>query len=205
MLFAPGRIWDGETVVVVAGGPSLSLKQVRTVGMARAQGKCKVIAVSDAVYPCWFADICYSCDARWWDFHRGLGTFPSVKVSLNHLGRYGVQHLRDTGKDGYDPEPGNVRTGGNSGFQAVHLAAQLGAKTIIIVAIDFTDIDGAREHWFGLHKGRMDMHSDTEAWRSHFRTLTDALQDRGVEILNASPISTIDWLKRVSVEEVLGV
>ena len=199
MLFAPGRIWEGETVVIVAGGPSLTLKQVRAVGMAHAAGRCKAIAVSDAVFPCWFADICFSSDAKWWDHNCGLAAFPRIKISRNPLGRYDVQNLHDTGESGFDPVPGNVRHGSNSGYQAVHLAAQLGAAEIIIAGMDFTN-DGARQHWFGLHHGRMDMHSDTETWRKHFRTLTDALDDLGVSVLNASTISTIDWLPHCDLE-----
>lgn len=199
MLFAPGRIWEGGTVVVVAGGPSLSLQQVRSIGISHARGRCKVIAVSDAVYPCWFADICYSSDAKWWDHHEGLSAFPRVKISRNPLGRYDVQNMHDTGESGFDPTPGSIRHGSNSGYQAVHLAAQLGAKKIITVGMEFSD-GGARDHWFGLHEGRMDMHSDTGRWRALFLTLTDALEARGLEILNASPASTVTWLPLVDLE-----
>lgn len=202
-LFAPGPIWKGEKVVVVAGGPSVSLRQVRTIGMARANDRCRVIAVSDAAFPCWFADLCFSSDAKWWDHHRGLPAFPGAKVSRNALGRYDVQHLRETGAEGYDPEPGAIRHGSNSGHQAVHLAAQLGAREIVIVGFDFSD-DGAREHWFGKHPGRMDMHSNTSEWRRKFRILTDELNRLGVVVVNASLASTIKWLPVHSVETVLA-
>lgn len=199
-LFAPGRIWEGKRVIVVAGGPSVSLAAVRTIGMGHDRGECKVIAVNDAVFPCWFADIVYAADAKWWDFHDGLPSFPRPKISFNRLGRYDVQHMRDTGVEGYDPEPGNMRHGSNSGYQAVHLAAQLGAAEIVILGIDFTDKDFARDHWFGRHQGRMDMVSDTETWRQRFRTLTDALEALGVTVLNASRTSTVTWLERCSLE-----
>ena len=216
-LFAPGDIWAGETAVVVAGGPSLSLAQVRSIGIARSSDRCRVIAVSDAVYPCWFADILYSADAKWWDHHSGVPGFRKVKVSRNNLGRYDVQHVIGIdgvvahnpeeyvrGVDGFDPTPGMLRYGPNSGHHAVHIAAQLGAKRIVIVALDFTDKDFARDHWFGRHGGRMDMCSDTSAWRAKFRLLTDDLDNAGVAVLNASPASTIDWLPIVSLEDALA-
>lgn len=203
-LFAPGPIWDGERVVVVAGGPSVSLRQVRAIGIARAHDRCRVIAVSDAVYPCWFADCLFSSDAKWWDHHLGVPTFKGQKVSRNCLGRYDVDYLRETGVDGFDPEPGTVRHGSNSGHQAVHLAAQLGAREIIIVGMDFTDKDFARDHWFGRHTGNMDMCSDTAKWRQRLQTLTDALAERGVQVLNASLSSTIKWLPTVSLENRLA-
>src|SRR5690606_24449274 len=120
------------------------------------------------------------------------------------LGRYDVQHMRDTGQEGYDPEAGNIRHGSNSGYQAVHLAAQLGAAEIVLVGFDFTD-DGARSHWFGPHDGRMDMHSDVVTWRRLFRGLTDILESRGVRVVNASLASTIKWLPIVSLESHLGI
>lgn len=203
-IFAPGPIWAGETAVVVAGGPSVSMKQVRAIGIARANDRCRAIAVNDAVYPCWFADVAFASDAKWWDHHLGLPAFKGQKVSRNCLGRYDVDFLRETGADGFDPEPGTVRHGSNSGHQAVHLAAQLGAGRIVIVGMDFTDKDFARDHWFGRHQGRMDMCSDTETWRKHFRVLTDALEARGVTVLNASPASTIRWIDQVSLETILG-
>ena len=203
-LFAPGAVWAGETAVVVAGGPSVSMKQIRTIGMARANDRCRVISVNDAVYPCWFADVAFASDAKWWDHHGGVPSFKGQKVSRNCLGRYDVDYLRETGADGFDPEPGTVRHGSNSGHQAVHLAAQLGASRIIIVGMDFTDKDFARDHWFGGHDGRMDMGSVAETWRKHFRGLTDALEGRGVAVLNASLSSTIKWLPTVSLETHLG-
>lgn len=198
-LFAPGRIWDGRTAVVVAGGPSVTLRQVREIGVARSQDKCRVIAVSDAVYPCWFADVLFSSDAKWWDHNSGVPTFDGSKVSRNCLGRYEVDYLRETGAEGYDPTPGTIRHGSNSGHQAVHLAAQLGASRIIIVGMDFSD-DGARDHWFGYHVGNMDMHSDVVEWRRKFRILTDALAIEEVAVVNASLSSTIKWLPQTSLE-----
>lgn len=202
-IFAPGRVWDRERVVVVAGGPSVTLSQVRTIGRARDLDLCKVIAVNDAVFPCWFADILYAADARWWDYHKGLQSFTKVRVSFNNLGRYDVQHMRDTGPVGYDPEPGNIRHGSNSGYQAVHLAAQLGAREIVIVGLDYTDEDRARDHWFGRHEGRLDISSNTADWRQKFRILTDDLARRGVMVSNASPISTIEWVRRIDINDLL--
>lgn len=212
-LFAPGAAWAGQRVVVVAGGPSLALRQIRAISMARAAGRCRVIAVSDAVFPCWFADICYSADAKWWDHHHGLDAFAGTKISRDPLGRYNVHHLRGVdcadvdncvaGADGFDPTPGVLRYGPNSGHHAVHLAAQLGAAEIVIVAIDFTDKDFARDHWFGRHEGRMDMCSNTEDWRMRFRFLTDDLARHGVRVVNASLASTVTWLPMVNLEALL--
>lgn len=193
-LFAPGRIWYGRTVFVFASGPSLDLRTIRAAAIARQAGKAQIIAVSDAIYPCWFADILYSADAEWWVANPGAFSAPGHKVSLDKTGDPRTLSLINTGFSGYDTYAGNVRTGGNSGYQAVHLAAQIGARKIIISGLDFS-ADGARNHYFGKHRGGMDKHSDTDGWLTAFKGLTEVLQAENVLVMNASPRSRIDWLQ----------
>jgi hypothetical protein len=190
-------------VVIVAGGPSVTLAQIRHIGIARDRQRCKVIAVNDAVYPCWFADIAYACDARWWDLHDGLASFPRERVSLDKTVFSSVTPHVNTGPQGFDPKLGNMRTGSNSGFQAVHLAAQRGAKKIVLVGYDYSD-DGARDHWFGRHAGKSDMHSNVASWQRYLRGLTDELQGMGISIINSTLQTTISWLPRKGIDEVFG-
>ncbi|BCH33147.1 hypothetical protein MesoLjLc_50770 [Mesorhizobium sp. L-8-10] len=186
-------------MVIVAGGPSLTLSQVRQIGIARARDKIRVIAINDAIYPCWFADLLHACDRKWHDLHGGVPAFKGVKTSLEITGYHDVRTLKNTGVGGFDDAPGCIRSGGNGGYQAVHLAAKLGARTIILVGYDYSD-DGARLHWFGPHKGEMDKHSNVQNWRKHMRELTDELAGRGIRCVNATIRSTIDWLPRVSLD-----
>lgn len=183
-------------VVIVAGGPSVNVNDIRTIGIARSVDRCRVIAVSDAIYPCWFADWLHSSDRRWWQEHTGVSGFSGYKSSLEPVPYPDVKTLRNTGLEGYDPRPCCIRNGANSGYQAVHLAAQLGARKIILLGLDYTD-DGARTHWFGHHKPGMDKHSDVQQWRRLLRDLTQILNAAGIEILNAGMKSTLTWLPRV--------
>ncbi len=102
-----------------------------------------------------------------------------------------VIKMRNTGISGFDPDPCSIRTGNNSGYQATHLAAHLGAKRIILLGVDFTD-DGAREHWFGNHPLGMDFHSDTKEWRDLFYGLVNELSARGISVMNAGEKSTLN-------------
>lgn len=192
-----------DTYVIVAGGPSVNVGDIRTIGMARAADRCRVIAVNDAVYPCWFADVAYACDNRWWVEHSGVPGFRGQKMSLEPVPFDDVETLKNTGIEGYDPEPGCLRSGSNSGYQAVHLAAKLGAKKIILLGLDYTD-DGARMHWFGTHKPGMDKHSNVVEWRRLLLGLTDILNGTGVEVLNAGLKSTLSWLPRCDIARELA-
>ncbi|TCU34146.1 hypothetical protein EV129_113131 [Rhizobium azibense] len=189
-------------VVIVAGGPSVTVSDVRTIGMARAAGKCTVIAVNDAVFPCWFADHLHACDRRWWIENSGVPGFRGFKTSLETVPFHDVKVLRNTGIDGYDPQLGCLRSGSNSGYQAVHLAAHLGAKKIILLGLDYSD-DGARMHWFGHHRPGMDKHSNVVEWRRLLQDLTEILNGMGIQILNAGIKSTLTWLPRIDLGQEL--
>lgn len=190
----------GSDFVVAAGGPSVSLSAVRKVGLMRATGACRVIAVNDAVYPFWFADHLHASDKRWWIAHGGVPGFAGAKTSMEHTPFEDVSAMRNTGISGFDPDPTALRTGNNSGYQATHLAAHLGAKRIVLLGVDYTD-DGARDHWFGRHPPGMDFRSDTQEWRDLFHGLVEALRDRGIEVLNAGSHCTMKWLKRFDLDQ----
>lgn len=195
-------------VVCVASGPSLTLHQVRAIARAKAAGKCHVIAVNDSVYPCWFADYVYACDNAWWEANGPLSDFPGQRVTLLTEKEPaplfpGIFGLRHTGVSGFDPQRGMCRSGGNSGYQAVHMAANMGFRDIILVGYDFS-ADGARRHWFGLHEGGMDKHSDTNQWLVEFRGLTDILSERGMKVRNATIMTRITWLEQASLEGLRG-
>jgi len=196
------RSFSPRPVVVVAGGPSVTLKDIRTIGMARAQDRCRVLAINDAVYPCWFADHVHACDRKWWIEHKGLPHFFGLKTSVESTRYPDVSQLVSTGISGFDKVPGCIRTGMNSGYQAVHILAQAGVEKIILLGVDFTN-DGAREHWFGLHPPGLDKNSSVGDWRHLFRELADELTKTGVQIFNAGERSTLTWLPRFKIETLL--
>lgn len=196
------RPYSPRPVVIVAGGPSVTLKDVRILGIARSMDRCRVMAINDAVYPCWFADHVHACDKKWWDEHNGLPNFFGLKTSVECTRFIDVEVLKNTGTAGFDKSPGCIRTGMNSGYQAVHIAAQAGAERIIILGVDFTN-DGARDHWFGRHPPGMDKHSSVGDWRHLFRELTDELAVQGIQVLNAGNRSTITWLPSFNLETLI--
>lgn len=187
--------------VCVASGPSLTLAQVRHVGLAKAAGRVNVIAVNDCIYPCWYADIGYGSDVAWWNAHNGVPGFKGEKITID-IGRplecEGVSFINRTGTTGLCTDGENVTTGGNSGHAAVHLAYNRGARTIYLVGYDFIgDKDGVIDnHWFGKHKGRLNRGSAGQQKNRirSFAELTKAMQKNGVKFFNCTLNTAIDWL-----------
>lgn len=188
-------IFAGRTVVCAAGGPSLSLSQVRAIGIARAMDHIRVIAINDSVYPCHFADCLYACDRTWWETHHGVPGFDGRRITLKHGAAEpypDADWLISTGPEGFEPDPGGLRTAGNSGYQAINLAAHLGATRILLVGYDMRGDNKA--HWFGQHPEscRKNMIRPFEARAHHFAGLVEPLRERGIEVVNCTPGSAID-------------
>lgn len=172
--------------------------------MARARDAIRVIAINDAAYPCWFADVAYAADAHWWVAHRQLPGFPGLKVSIAQAGHpplpAEISFLRNTGLEGFDPDPTALRTGRNGGFQSVHLAAHLGATRIVLVGFDMHGT-----HWFGEHP--RELQKTLPIYGEMIRYLEDLgteLGRLGLTIVNATPKSALQKFKSVNLETELG-
>jgi hypothetical protein len=86
---------------------------------------------------------------------------------------------------------GGITGGGNSGFQALNLALQFGARQIILVGYDMTLANGS--HWHGKHENGLGNpgHKRIEDWREVLDNLGPQLKASGVEVLNASKGSAL--------------
>lgn len=151
-----------------------------------------------------WADLLYACDRTWWHHYEGVPAFEGYKVSLENTGYRDVIMVRTTGTQGYDPRPGCVRTGKNSGYQAINLAAGLGATRIVLLGFDLQKTGGA-VHWHGSHVGKLsDPRDDTfKRWHRYFPTLAKGLQQHGVEVVNATPTTALTCFPCQSLSEAL--
>ncbi len=192
-------MWVGQTVVVMATGPSFTLAQ------AAAARRCGLpaIAVSDngidAEHGGDFASMLYSSDASWWRKHAQAALkFPGLKVTCgDSLEFKAVESLKLSGTEGFDPDPTCVRSGGNSGYAAVHVAIQAGARRVLLLGFDM-----GGSHWFGPHTGglRNTDKGTFERWIARF----PALAGRGAEIINCTPGSALKCFPSVPLDEALA-
>jgi hypothetical protein len=170
-----------KTFALIGGGPSLTREDVELLC-----GQVSVIAINDAYKLAPWADALYACDAKWWDWHQGVPSFPGPKYSIEQAVPVtwpGVTSLKNTGVYGLETEPGGIRTGFNSGYQALNLAVHLGAKRILLLGFDLS-ADGDRTHWFGDHPDRDP--SPYAEMRFAFESLRPHLETLGVSVLNCS-------------------
>lgn len=208
----PADLWAGKPAVILAGGPSLSLAQVRIVARARLEDRCRVIAVNDAVFAAWWADWLHGCDFKWWNWHRLSATkFPGIKTTLSPgcPPGWGVKRLRNAASadeggqmGGFGEAPDTVAPGGNGGYQAIQCAAKAGSPRVVLLGFDMKPAADGAGHWFGEHPDgmRSDWHL---TMLPHFKGLAAALVERGVEVVNCTPSSALTVFPAARLEDAL--
>lgn len=197
----PDPAWKGRTAVVIATGPSLSLRQCRSIALARMEDRCRVIAVNDAVFLNWWADICFSADGKWWMARHWIPGFAGLKVQVDvsepHA-RPDMQVVKRVSAHGYDARPGHICTHKNSGSMAAQMAAQAADK-VVLVGFDMRQV-GDQRHFFGDYDGKLNTTPDIENWIKDFRVLHNALPGK---LFNATKDSALDFVPPVDLETVL--
>jgi len=140
--------WQGMRVAVVATGPSLVPAVRQALAEARSHGHCRILAVNDAGLDIPGTDWLHSNDAGWWQHHRvRAAQFKGFKSSLFPVPGVHIDYIPQiSGTQGFDPRPGWIRHGGNSGCAALHLAIQAGAFEVYLFGLDLHG-----DHYFGPH------------------------------------------------------
>lgn len=142
------------------------------------------------------ADVLYAADGTFWGMYRGVEKFRGLKLTQD---TWAARHYRDvhlvelTRKrdEILVDRPGVIGDGGNSGFQALNIAVQFGAKKIVLVGFDMRLDAGI--HWHGKHPPGLVNPGDNNLvrWRKALNGAASRLAELGVTVVNASPISAL--------------
>ena len=112
-------------VAVLCTGPSLTQADVDY-----CRGRCKVVAVSDAIYMAPWADALVSYDDGWWNAHKPRYSGPKYHCHVEKI--EGIEMV--------EPRPGN------SGCLGLVVAARMNPQKILLLG---ADLKGT--HYFGKH------------------------------------------------------
>jgi len=205
------RDWVGETAAILASGPSLTRAQCEAV-----RGRCRVIAVNNqgvetevngvmqpAMAP--WADVLFASDLKWWkQYGERAKEFKGLKVTFRqHRGHPDVLSLEHSvTHPSFDPRPTHLVMGGNSGYQAIHLAVHFGVKRILLLGFDMQET-GRRRHWFGNHPPRLDSKPSFATWIRAMNKFAPVLRARDVDVINCTPTTALRCFRRMSLEAAL--
>lgn len=198
------RRWAGQTFVVMASGPSMSEGQARYVWMLRQRLPLRVITVNTTYQLAPWADVHYSSDRGWWDLH-----LPNMNAT-ECRGEFwtgdadyradGVQCCPFSKRGrGLSRAPGLINWGGNSGYCALGLAYQFGAKKIILLGYDQQDKTG-RGHWHGLHPESIRKGFNWPMWRRRFSEIARDFKREKIDVVNCSRETALRCFRRGKLE-----
>ena len=223
------RVWSGAVVCLGSGASLVGKAGLVTIELLRqthAEGRVKVIAVNDSYLLAPWADVLYFADARWWKWQmdgirrRWVGTaiswtaeqvsqaikeFAGLKVTIFATGMEvtdpEILMLRNAGEEGLSTDPCSLANGRNGGYQAVNIAILAGGNPIILVGYDGSSVEKLT-HWFGDHPIQT-AEATVKGYVKHYRTMLPILKRVGVEVLNATPGSSIDAFPRLDLKTAL--
>lgn len=196
--------WRGETVVVVASGPSAKQHD-----LVEGAGLAKFIVVNDSWKLAPWAEILYACDYQWWLKARGMPDWHGLRASQDRIACEMFPAIKRlycdrSGERMVFDQLGQISWGGNSGFQAVNLAASLGAKKIILIGFDMQLAGGA--HWHKPHGPGMSNPREltVERWRQRLDKAAEDLLGQGITVINCSPQSALRNFPKLDYLEALA-
>lgn len=194
-------IWEGETVYIIGGGPSL-------IGFdwTRLSGK-RTIAVNKSILSYPNADAMYWTDSRVYGWNKSeIDKFKGPKYTIRHHVTYptDVKILRKSNKFGLEDSKDAICHGNNSGYAAINLAYLLGAKRIILLGYDMKN-DGSRGHY---HDGYPVPVTGNNIYKDQFipgfQIIADLLRQKNIEVYNASMTSALTVWPKISFDKALS-
>lgn len=224
------NMWDGGECWIIAGGPSwlyefnIPKETIKAV-MAKTKQPSEfssylkaihnkhIIGVNNAYQIGNWIDILFFGDCSWYNVHRlALIDFPGIKITscpnrtFDKKERIKKLDRDKFHKKGISSDKSKVSWNSNSGAASISVAAHLGVKRIILLGFDMAiDNHSKYSHFHGSHR-KPEQGIKSPPFKRHlmgFPAIKEDAKNMGIEIINASPKSTIPEFPRVSVNELL--
>lgn len=145
-----------------------------------------------------WSDVLYAADSEWWANTPDAYKFEGLKVSIT--GASGTLNLWNAGLKGYTDDKDALHTYGNSGAQAIQIAAKAGAKRILLCGFDMRPGHWHKEHATPLRTTPKETY---QRWVERYPVLAAALAERGVDVVNCTPGSALTCFRFAPLGEVL--
>lgn len=186
-LWSPPRIWEGRTVFILGGGPSLTMSPLHLLKNER------VIAVNDAFLRQEAApDVAYFGDCKWWDWNKTeFKKFSGLKITTcQRLYHIKIIKTFKRGKPlGIETTRGYIAWNNCSGLSAINIAYHFGAKKIVLVGFDMGPMnkdDKEVFHWHNRHKAPPVAGAYNSRYLPTIPAIMSDAKNLGIEIVNAS-------------------
>lgn len=174
--------------------------------LAAGHSGARVITVNSTWRLAPWADVHYSSDHDWWEVHiRQMRRVCAGQFWTGHptYTEPDVQRCPyDKRGRGLSTKAGVINWGGNSGYCAIGLAHQFGARRIVLLGYDQCAHDGAG-HWHEDHPDNIRKAFNWPMWHQRFEDLAADAKRMGVEIINCSRFTALRCFEQMSLEAAL--
>ena len=103
---------------------------------------------------------------------------------------------------GLSRNPRRIHAGGNSGYQAIGLAALWGVSRIVLLGFDM-QVWAGRRHCHADHPAPLDNPRDFDIWRERLNVAAIDLVDLGIAVVNCTRITALTCFDRATLDETL--
>ena len=155
------------------------------------------------------ADVLHAADAAWWRAHPAAYAFAGERWTLDPelAGEPGMHQIDGVDEPGISEHPGRVHMGGNTGYQAIGLAALWGVRRIVLLGFDMKRADDGRLHWHPDHDPAVlgnPVDSNFPSWRKRLGVAAVDLRRLGIEVVNASRDTALACFERSDLAHALA-
>lgn len=196
------KLWENETAVIVASGPSLKQWQIDYVKDKDA----RLLVINNNYLLALWADCHYFCDPKWYHWHKDdleWDQFKGIRVTMQSVSEILPFHtVCNAGETGLCKEKDGLATGRNSGYQAVNLAYHFGVKRIILIGYDTKPGPNGEVHWFGQHPVELAI-SEIHKWKSYWDSIADDLDKENIEVINCTLDTALDCFQKADIRDIL--
>lgn len=183
------KIWQDETVYIVAGGASL-----KDFDFTRLNGK-KVIAINKAYKYVSQPDVLYWTDGRFYTWYKDeIDVLKCLKFTVatnNRSYTEDVTVIKNVNIESLDFNSSEgIYSSNNSGFAAIVLAIKLGAKKIYLLGYDMSHTGGKSHFHGGYPNLEVSRENIYRSMLQHFNNYHKKLEQHAA-IYNTNPKSNL--------------
>lgn len=164
----------GRRAVLLATGPSLCEEDIEYIRPLHERGEISVLGLGDAYRICDFMDVFYFCDPKWLDLNPKAVEYKSgqtwTQCAKSVAAHPHMKRIAGGSGAGLCETPNRIHYGGNSGFQLINLAWQMGIREMYLLGYNMgaTDTGRSKQHFFGHHPHGLNQNNSYKSFVGSF-------------------------------------
>lgn len=204
--------WRGHTAIIVCGGTSVTPDTISLLRRVHERDDVHVIAVNSTYLTVPWADMLFFADERWWtrenkerplsvEAFSGYAVTTSLLARGDHLLR--LRKMVPTKDQGLCIKRNEVALQRTSLQGALNICYHEDVSRVVLLGADNRDGLDGRAHYHDEYPWARRKNT----WKVKVDQLAHTvapLKEAGIEVINASPISTLPWWPKTELERIYG-